>query len=419
MKSVLSALLALLAPLASVAVESVLEPTAQMRVRYHYQEQGDVLTSDFEHQGRLGLKFRSGERFTSLFEFIHKSKWGEGTEELPLAAGTQVGIRNDDNSILVHQAYGEWLWDDDVQFKFGRQAIELSKGFVFSENSFSNTPYSFDSLLFQYDSNFAGVNFWMIQKNDADPANGIGDDPERTILLLSVEIKSLPALIKKAHIHIGQDNSQELSTPLSPSKDISRYGLLLDGSYGPVIYNLTYAAESGEEVLAAQNTTVAATMGDVTLGYQTKGLWKFALKLNYHTDTGDSDNNPQNIKRDRYDPYFYDQHKFAGLMDAFKWGNLTYFGINLDAEPREQMHVGINFLQFSKTMAADTTVHFFGSEVLGITETDLGNEIEVYIEQQISEGFHFSAHIGVLQSQNTALLADDIIQGFMQTRWNF
>ena len=97
-----------------------------------------------------------------------------------------------------------------------------------------------------------------------------------------------------------------------------------------------------------------------------------------------------------YDSFYYDVYGQSGLMDLIRWGNLSFYRFGLDVELFEGLTVGSEWLELSKSEAADGVQfgqagRFLQSQITagGITlgpGTELGSEFDIWLDYNFNSG---------------------------------
>lgn len=384
---------------------SELSTHGEFRLRYQVDQDADMNSkakpsseNTWKHRFKLDNTFRSGEKFTGHLSLIHNSTWGNfsaSNSEL----GTPDGVGSTDNLVLVNQAYGSWMASDELMFRFGRSHFKMADGSVISENEWEPVPTAIDGGWVHYDTEFAHFAAWGAKLIDYGTSVGTDKDRELNMYGLSVDVKALPELFKIANIHVIKLNRDLVNgTPTTASKlDGLRYGLTVAGDVSGFDFRGTYAMDTGETTDATNTKVdVKGSMMDLEAGYTLAEVMNLRFFAGFHQDSGDEKNS---TKEDgHYDPFLYELHENAGLMDVVHWGNLTYMQAGVTLSPVEDMTVGLTWLDFSRTSGDDamvgTSVHNKTFTAANNNKEKLGSEYDLYVDKKYDGGFSIRARYG-------------------------
>ncbi|NQZ02651.1 MAG: alginate export family protein [Bdellovibrionales bacterium] len=445
---------------------------AEYRVRYQF-DQNISGTKDEQpgsqdgiaHRFKLGTTFKASEKLSAHLTLLHNANWGStdinGSTSLsghqPTGDSRAVlnGTDNGENMVLVNEAYGVWQVSDSLNVKFGRGSITLGDGNFVSSNDWQNTPFAFEGVLATYMTEAADIAVFGIRYAEWSRVNTTGltpsvvnqhdDDPESNSYGVSINLKSLPEIFNLVNFHVQQNVSDEIyslggtattglqtaGTPAIPAFTNLRYGAAIAGETGGFDFHLNYEAEQGTARLGQAEGDLAASMYQIELGYSLPETMNSRFYLLYHSDTGDEDgitgadcagriavggdcNDDKNVARQRYDGFFYEQHRNAGLMDILAWGNLTYYSAGWTFEPVSDLMIGLHYHMFFRTVDTDT-VQFQGANTgfnsagngaytSSLTEAgsgddnedlDIGQELDIVATQKFEGGFSITARGGM------------------------
>ncbi len=135
-------------------------------------------------------------------------------------------------------------------------------------------------------------------------------------------------------------------------------------------------------------------MMQAELGLKLNSFMGSRLYALYHMDSGDA--NGTDGKNEKYDPYFYERHANAGLMDIYEWGNLTQLTIGWTMKPGDNTDAGITYNMFSKTESkGGVTNGRFGTLGSGTAgKEDLGDEVDLWAEHRYDGGLSTLFRVG-------------------------
>lgn len=400
--------------------------------------------NDWRHRLKVNLDFNAGEKLSAHVSLLHNSRWGQEitTGTMDSHIGERNGYSDAENMLLVQEAYGTWMLSDSTSLRFGRGAFTIADGSVLSINDWEENPYAFEGALVTHDMEFGRISGFYVKVADYTTTfskGGVGSvqDPEAWIYGLSLDIKAVPDFIKMLNIHLLQTSKDELpgnaTAALIPGKDMMRYGLTVGGDVAGLDYNVTYASESGEykyeRTANVNNVDASTSMYDLKLGYTLADVMGLRVGFNYHSDTGTA---ASATDSETYDGYFYDIHENAGKMDVFKWGNLTYMGVNVSLMPMDNTTVGLDYYMFSQTEkdqaavgGANVNVGRNGtafSNANDATKDDLGTEMDLYATHKYDNGLEMTARYSMF-TPGDAYKAQNIEETyslvFLEAKMNF
>lgn len=419
----LVALAALLAwmPVANAAdVKADMTLNGEYRLRYQFDQAYGASKDDntnkntFKQRFKLDNAWKVSEKFGAHFTLIHNATWGNFNSTGDTGTALPDGTANGQNMVLVNQAYGTWMLNDQWTLKFGRGGFTMADGSVVSQNDWEATPYAFDGVLANYEHEMMRLSLFGVKAIDnvpaanlVDPAGTGNDDPEANFFGFAVDWKSLPEFLKMANLHllqINKDSTDFNSAAVDASQNQMRYGLVLAGDTAGVDYKANYAAHTGEGKLATQDGgtkfDIEGMMYALEIGYSMPEMMKSRISVAYHVDSGDGNG----TKQEKYDSFYTEKHNSAGMMDVLGWGNLTFIKAAYTMSPMDQVEVGLQYWKFSTTEDndnAEATRGINGNPIIPAARTagnnsdDLGQEIDLSISKKYDGGFAINAWVGM------------------------
>jgi len=386
---------------AYAADDSEIKNSGEFRLRYQNLMNNTGLkdakdgAAGFTQRLKWNANVRKGENLQAFVGVLHNAAWGVFGGNFSNDNGGQPGT----DEVIVSRAWGWWKTSDALSFKFGRQGMEIADGAVFSENDWEAVPVSLDGVVATWDMDFAKFNFFGLKIKDYIGGTGLSADPERNFYGVSADLKNMPEAIKMANLHVIQDNRDEVDALNARSSQ--RFGLTVGGDTMNILYKATLAYVIGEEKDRSTPGTetkadIDAMMYDLMVGYAMPDVMGLKITAGYHSDSGQK---AGSTKIQKYDPLFYDRHNYAGLMDVFDWGNLTYITLAASVMPSDSVEAGIAGYLFSKTQSADTPSYARGGTWLsgsaGTADKDLGTEIDLWANKSYDNGFKIGARYGM------------------------
>lgn len=403
---------------------------AEYRLRYQYDGDGRKFNNDKNtplssvfQRVKIGGTFKSGEKLSAHVSLLHNALWGQYDDLTATNASTHdtgtaytQGITNNQNMMLVNQAYATWILNESIALKVGRGNATLGDGSIISANDWMAQPYSFDGVLAHYEQEMFRASLAYVKAidnvseklNPLSPNGGSASanaaDPEVKFYSASLDWKALPEVIKMAHLNVVKVNKDQMkfsidpNNTLIPSNDETRWNAVVAGDVVGLDYKLNYGFYSGESVSA--NTETEGSMIAAELGYSLPSLLKSRVYVGYHVDSGD-DSTTAN-KKEGYDSFYYEQHGNSGLMDVVKWGNLTFVKLGWTASPMDQVDVGVHGWMFSRTNSGEKMQRGFNQakagdsngELTAAGNQDIGKEIDLVASKKYDNGLTITSWVG-------------------------
>jgi hypothetical protein len=395
-------------PVANAADGGEMKTNAEYRVRYQI-DQAQAGSKDDEtiehtagHRFKLDFGFKSGEKFSAHATLLHNAVFGDATAGNGTDNQEKNGITNSSNMVLVNQAYGTWMINDQWNAKFGRGGFTMADGSVISQNDWESTPYSFDGALLNYEHEMFRLNLFGVKAADLLPDAGNftdNDDPEVNFFGFAIDWKSLPEFLKMANLHLVKTSGNRYSAPAEVAgQDAMRYGLVLAGDTAGVDYKAIYAANMGETNLGAGSTDVNGSMMHFEVGYSMPEMMKSRFYVGYHSDTGNDTTTGD--EDEGYDTFFYEKHCGSGCMDVLNWGNLSFIKAGYTFSPMDQVDVGLHYWKFERESdnAAATLGNngaYAANTGAATDDTDLGSEIDLVASKKYDNGFTITTWVGM------------------------
>ena len=430
MKKLIALVAALAFAPAAFAADSEVSHNAEYRMRYNNDANAKFAQGSsgayYNHRFKLGLTYRSGEKFSAHASLIHNNMWGISA---PASHPATFSTPNAQTLMLVNQAYASWMVSDDFMIKSGRMPVEFGDGTIFAENDYESTPYAFDGLNFAYDTEFAHIDFFMLRTGET--AVGTSPDNEEDWYVFSFDIKSLPEFLKMANIHLIQYAKEDDPTEANKKASMN-FGLTLGGDAGGLDYRLTYASQSGKTGPSASEVSTSGTMMDLEVGYAVPTFMNSRFALGYHNQTGDKGDDA--TKSTAYQAGYYDIHANAGLMDVVSWNGTTFGSTSTKSvtDGTNSVNLGLTDMWFVWTMMPmegyNTAIqyHMFSAAEKGaLSSGDLGSELDLEATKKYEGGLEMTARIGMLtpgellKSGSFGTLSETYQKLYLQAKFNF
>ena len=362
--------------------------SAELRPRYENKHGfGSLLNTDAE-----GSNFVS-QRTRLNFDFKNDKMKFKVTLQNVRVWGDVSTLSNDDKAIALHEAWAEYLINNKVSFKFGRQEIAYDDQRIFGSVGWAQQARSHDAFLFKYapnstnkiDIGFA-LNADSQSRIDNLYSNAAGyktfqyawyhgdfNNLDLSFLLLNTGIE-----------YLNTNNNQTID-------NMQTIGPRLTYKSGHFSANASAYLQTGKSL----NADVSASYFAGNIGYNLSNNWNLGLGIEQLSGT---DSNATNTDIKSFAPLFGTNHKFNGWMDYFYVGN-------------HANNVGLTdinmTLAYSKDkFSAKLMPHFFSAaaDVLNGTtkmENNLGTEIDLTIGYKIANDINLNAGYSKMFATNT------------------
>lgn len=341
---------------------------------------------------KIGATMTKGEDLTATVTLLQAATWGNAATAGNTSGELTAG--DTDNDVSVYEAFVFWKAMDNVALKIGRGALDLADGSVVAKNDWEQRPYAFEGVYGAYFTEWANIGLFGVKGMNDDATN----NPDINFYGLSVDVKNLPEWLKMLNVHALQSKATNVdATDLSDEK--LRLGVTLKGDVSAVDYRATYAMYTGEQADAGTTTDHKASMMDLEVGFTMADVMNMRIHGLYHTDSGEKTGGDL----EGYDPFFYEKHANAGLMDLIGWGNSTYMKVGIALEPAEMTKVGADYYMFTKTESADSVYNNSHSAITAIgtaSGDDVGTELDLWATRALSNGAELNARIGMFSADN-------------------
>ena len=335
----------------------------------HLRELSDT-EALFSHSLRLKGSIYPSQKFQTHFWFFSSPQW---EKEVSLQESFQV------------YAYGNWNITDELELRLGHIPYEIGPSFV-SQNHYEPFPYMFKGVFLFYSAQFVNFNLWGAYP----PKQRVGLTKEkgpRYSLGAAIDVKVAMEVFKKINLHLIYltDSFRKEDS----SNKTSRYGLSLEGDMGSqkIDYNISFAG---------LNFKAQQTMLNIETGYSYPKWHDIRAFIIFHRDTG------------KYNPWLYDRHENAGLMDMLQWGNLTYALLGWSISLPKDFDIQLQLLRFQRTEKGPSHLGRYGASSLKEPSSEsgpkiLGDEVDLQIIKTFSEAFETHLLGGVFIPKSGAL----------------
>lgn len=393
--------------------KSEFTPSAEYRPRYFFMDNynGTEASDSFaEHRFKLGLHYKANEKLSGHMTLLHAADFGTGTSANGVGSTNMSDINsnydsgNQENFLNVNEAYMNWMVSDDFTLRVGRMNFQIGDGTVIAYNDWEQNPGAFEGMTGVWEAEFGRFTGFAFNYREEIASAGPSDS-KHTAYGLSFDLKSMPDFMKMVNVHVIKDNADAENpgsgTTVSSTvgQDTLRYGLGVGFDFGmfdlKAHYNMNTGKYKVQPKTATSELTAKQMMYQAELGFKAEGFMGSRFFALYHVDSGDANGTDQNAET--YDPYFYEQHANAGLMDLFGWGNLTQMTVGWTMKPGDSTDAGLTYNMFKKTESKGGVMNGRFGSGLGAgsgTSDKLGDEVDVWAEHRYAGGLSTLLRLG-------------------------
>lgn len=395
--------------------KSEFTPSAEYRPRYFFMQNPGATDASrghdsfAEHRFKLGMHYKANDKLSGHMTLLHAADFGTsrnaiGTTNM-VDANANMDTGNEENILNVNEAYMNWMVSDDFTVRVGRMNFQIADGTVIAYNDWEQNPGAFDGMSGVWEAEFGRFTGFVFNYNERPTTASEATDSKHTAYGLSFDLKSMPDFMKMVNVHLIKDNNDAVigatgsTVSDNVGQDTLRYGLGLGFDFGMFDLKAHYNMQSGEykSIAAGGAKTKADAKGSMyqaELGVKLESFMGSRIYALYHVDSGDDTGS---TSAERYDPYFYEKHANAGLMDLFGWGNLTQMSVGWTMKPGDSTDAGVSYSMFSKTESKDGFVAGRFGQSLASTATNkdkLGDEVDVWAEHRYNGGLSTLLRLG-------------------------
>ena len=268
-----------------------------------------------------------------------------------------------------------WLIGDNLELRLGRNTYENKFHQIVSLNDYEPFFHTFDGVFLEYSTKVVNVNLWGAYH----PKRWIGLKQVQELKYgfgFFLDIRSISDYIESFNIHAAYLADSFFR---GDSQKMSRYGLGLEGTINPIGLGYTFVTIGHGNKIQFSPEEI---MRHVLLSYSFPDFFNSKIFLGYHTDSS------------KYNPWLYDRHQNAGLLDIFLWGNLTYYFLGLSGSAASLFDVRILFYNLSSTKKGTIQMGYFGTwitkenrHLMNAEHKSLGKELDIQLQKKISKEF--------------------------------
>lgn len=385
--------------------KSEFTPSAEYRPRYFFMQNPSAFKghdSLAEHRFKVGMHYKANEKMSAHMTLLHAADFGTNSATAPTGSTDRADAAGaQENFLNVNEAYMNWMVSDDFSVRIGRMNFQIGDGTVFAYNDWEQNPGAFEGLTGTWEAEFGRFTGFAFNYRE-EIATATTADPKHSAYGLSFDMKSMPDFMKMVNVHVIKDNADAADPSTGTTvgslsgQDTLRYGLGLGFEFGMIDLKAHYEMVTGkykpQPHTATSELDAKQSMMQAELGFKLESFMASRLYVLYHRDSGESTTDAG----EKYDPYFYEKHANAGLMDIFGWGNLTQLTIGWTMKPGDNTDAGLTYNMFSMT-ESNGSISYGRFGTLGVgsgTSSKLGDEVDLWAEHRYDGGLSTLLRLG-------------------------
>ena len=337
------------------------------RVRGFASQMERSLSEGFLFNQTLALngRFRPDEKLQSQFWIYSSPFWFKEKKQ------SEVRI----------YGKGEWFISDELTLSLGKAPFGVGPDSLSSQNEYELYPSLFEGAILTYRREVLGFHMWS---GYFPKETGSLIDSEKQgeySLGIKTDIKMVSSLFNQVTLHLIY-LSDSLQTTANKR---TRYGLSVEGliPFLNLNYNVSLATHGqGFQFKSEEN------MYHVLISYNPMNWLGSRFFMAYHQDSLN------------YDPWKYDRHEHAGLLDLWEWGNLTYFLMGFYSQFYQNWSMEMRYYKMKSTQVGKVHLGNYGSTFFNSTKSlfaqnNLGWEWDLEIQKKVKEQLRISFLGGV------------------------
>jgi len=371
----------------------------QIRVRGEYRDPTSyanaaaAVRSDelFLTRIRLNIKFSLTDDIDVFIQPQDERQWGQ-----------EVSVLSDERNLDLHQGFVEVrnIFGEPLSIKAGRMELSYGDQRLVSPLDWSNIGRTWDGAKIRYAPKDWWVEgFWTVIKDPlptapaplVGPAANVGGAHDQEFLGAYFSYIGIEAHEFDVYCFLREFRDGSVTSELGPT------GNLIDRTAGARIkgadlgfdYTLEGMSQTGH--WATDQIYAYAYAG--TLGYTFDMAWTPRIGVEY--DFASGDRNPNNGKRNTFDPLFPFGHYYQGFADTFAFKNGKDAVANLKVTPMETLVVEIDYHTFWLSTDKDAWYNAAGTvirrDLTGLSTNRVGEETDLHARLAVGKYVKFWA----------------------------
>ncbi len=310
---------------------------------------------------------------------------------------------SDKNQLMLHEAWGEMIFNEDLSLKVGRQELVYDDSRILGNVGWAQQARSHDLALLKWNTDEKGqFHLGLAVNNDSEGLKkALYTTNYKNMQFAWYNRKSDQFDFSLLFMNVGMQTDADASTEVDlESRYNQTFGTILNYRPGKVSFTGSVYAQSGEHV---SGKDLSAHMFNVGMKFPIGAGWKGNVGMEVLSGS-DYDVATKSIVGtndiESFTPLFGTNHKFNGHMDYF------YVGNHIGNVGLQDIYGGVNYGKDKFSFA--TAVHLFSSQAdlyNGAAKQDkyLGTEID------LSVGYKYSSNV-MFQAGYSHLFATDSMQ---------
>ena len=355
----------------------------QLRPRYEYRNgfkglmpDTELPTSFVSQRSRLNLNFKQ-EKISAKLTLQNVRTWGD----------VKTTTTNDKNGIILFEAWGQYLFDENWSTRVGRQVISYDNQRIFGEIDWLQQGQSHDAAVVSYKKGKHQLDFGAALNADSeDLFRNLYTTNYKNMQYAWYHTDFSNFQMSLLALNTGFQYEQPATTNLEIDY-IQTFGTFLKYKKNKLDADLSLYAQTGKGKLTSNNTTVNAYNVGVNINYAVTNEVKAGLGYEYLSGKDQTDT--ENIIKS-FNPIFGTNHAFNGFMDYF------YVGNHKNTVGLQDVYLKLNYAPNKWNFAVTPHVFMTAADVKNPLASDimdnyLGTEVDVTVGYSLHKNIGISA----------------------------
>lgn len=378
MKKLLLLLVVLVGTLLPTTLLAQLKFTGEMRPRTEYRNGlKTLLNSDDDAALFTSQRTRLNLNYTDA-----KFKVGLSLQDVRTWGDVKQLNMSDKNQIMLHEAWGEMIFNENFSLKVGRQELVYDDSRILGNVGWAQQARSHDLALLKFKTDEKGkFHLGLAVNNDSEGLKRtLYNTNYKNMQFAWYNRKSDKFDFSLLFMNVGQ----QVDKGITPEVDLeTRYnqtfGTHMNYRPGKLAFTGSFYLQSGEH---ANGKDISAHMFDLGMKFKVADNWKGNVGIQMLSGTDRDEGDDFNS----FTPLFGTNHKFNGHMDYFYVGN---HGGDVGLQ---DIYAGLNYKKDKYSFGA--TIHHFSTAadlygMDGKEDAYLGTEVDLSFGYKYSKSVTF------------------------------
>ncbi len=380
MKKLLLLLVVLIGALLPNTLMAQLKFTGEMRPRTEYRNGfGNLLNSDQDAAFFTSQRTRLNLNYTDT-----KFKVGLSLQDVRVWGDVSQLNRSDKNKLMLHEAWGEMIFNENFSLKVGRQELVYDDSRILGNVGWAQQARSHDLALLKFKTDDKGkFHLGLAVNNDSEiSADQLYMTPKsyKNMQFAWYNRKSDKFDFSLLFMNVGQQRDKDPSAAEDLDTRYNQtFGTHVNYRPGKVALTGSLYGQSGKD---AGDNDLSAYMFNLGMKFKVAENWKGNIGIEMLSGTDDNEVEDNNS----FTPLFGTNHKFNGHMDYF------YVGNHVGNVGLQDIYGGLNYSKDKFSFA--TAIHLFSAAADlygadGKEDSYLGTELDFSFGYKYSKSVTF------------------------------